>query len=80
MADTYDRVDFEPQHIEERPSWDCRACGQPWPCEIARKELKAELSPTLLSVHMWTRLEVAAEDEPDTSAAALFRRFIGWTG
>jgi hypothetical protein len=21
------------EYLLKRPSWDCRACGKPWPCE-----------------------------------------------
>lgn len=79
MADTYGAEVFEPQHIEERPSWNCRACGEPWPCEIARKELAAELSPTRLRLHLWMRMEIAAADELGPSPKEMFRRFFGWT-
>jgi len=68
------------EHVEERPSWDCRACGKPWPCEIARKELDAELSPRALRTAMWLRLEVAAQDMPDGPASELFERFLRWAG
>jgi hypothetical protein len=26
-------------HQPERPSWDCRACAEPWPCAVAKVEL-----------------------------------------
>ncbi|MET8152649.1 hypothetical protein ACIBSW_30030 [Actinoplanes sp. NPDC049668] len=67
-------------HVEERPGWDCRACGEPWPCEPARKDLAAELSPTSLRIHMWIRLEPAALDLPSGTARELFDRFLRWTG
>lgn len=68
------------EHIEERPSWDCRACGKPWPCDPAREELAATLAPTRLRTQMWTRLEVAAQDLSHDPAAELFERFLHWTG
>ncbi|RZU50566.1 hypothetical protein EV385_2341 [Krasilnikovia cinnamomea] len=67
------------EHIEERPSWSCLACGKPWPCDPARKSLAGELSPTGLRIHMWIRLEVAVGDLPPTAAAELFDRFLRWT-
>jgi hypothetical protein len=67
------------EHVEERPSWACRTCGRPWPCEPAREELAA-LDPVALRIQMWTRLEVAAQDMPTGPASELFERFLRWTG
>ncbi|GAB1642977.1 hypothetical protein [Krasilnikovia sp. MM14-A1259] len=68
------------EHIEERPTWDCRVCGDPWPCNPARERLAAELSPTALRINMWTRMEVAIGDLPPEPAGELFDRFLRWTG
>ncbi|MEV6845404.1 hypothetical protein [Actinoplanes sp. NPDC051411] len=68
------------QHVEERPGWSCRARGRPWPCDSARKDLAAAMSPTALRKQMWTRLEVAAQDMPDGPPSELFVRFLRWTG
>jgi hypothetical protein len=67
-------------HVEERPSWDCRACGRPWPCDRARAELASALSPVALRTAMWMRLEVAASDLPLGPPAELFERFLRWAG
>lgn len=67
------------EHIEARPTWDCRACGEPWPCPDAQTELKAQMSPTSVRIHMWLRLEVAAEDMPTATALDMFDRFLRWT-
>ena len=67
------------EHIEQRPSWDCRACGKPWPCDPVRESLATELSPTALRIHMWLRLEIAAGDMPGTPAGEMFERFLHWT-
>lgn len=66
------------EHIAQRPSWDCRCCGKPWPCDPAREELAAELSPTLLRMHMWVRIEEAAAKIPGARAGELFERFLYW--
>lgn len=66
------------QHIEQRPDWTCRACGEPWPCETARKDLAAELEPAALRIHMWLRLEVFAQDHPHGPAGDMFARFLRW--
>jgi hypothetical protein len=67
-------------HAPERPSWDCLACGQPWPCDPAREELKADLDRVSLAIYMWNQLEVAVRDLPPTPPAEIFERFIKWTG
>src|SRR4051794_13841654 len=41
------------EHSAERPSWDCRACGRPWPCDPAREHLQSEMDGTVLAVYMW---------------------------
>jgi hypothetical protein len=68
------------EHVEERPSWDCGACGKPWPCDPAREELAAALSPVTLRTDMWMRLEVAVQDLPPGPPSELFDRFLRWTG
>ncbi|RZU50118.1 hypothetical protein EV385_1883 [Krasilnikovia cinnamomea] len=68
------------EHIEERPSWRCRSCGEPWPCDQAQANLAATLSPTALRIHMWIRLEIAAQDMPQGLPSEMFERFLRWTG
>jgi hypothetical protein len=82
IEDAADAPQWQPvsgEHVERRPSWDCGACGKPWPCDPAREELTAELSPTRLRIHVWMRLEVAAFDMPEGPVTELFERFIHWT-
>jgi hypothetical protein len=67
------------EHIEARPTWDCQVCEQPWPCEFAREQLGRDMQPTELRMHMWMRLEAAAEDRAGGDAPDLFRRFFAWT-
>ncbi|AGL20944.1 hypothetical protein [Actinoplanes sp. N902-109] len=66
-------------HVPGRPSWDCLACGKPWPCDPAREELAATLSPTALRTDMWMRLEEAALELPPVPVVELFERFLHWT-
>lgn len=68
------------EHLEERPSWDCQACGRPWPCDHAREELATGLSPAALRIEMWNRLEAACLDMPHGPASEMFERFLHWTG
>jgi hypothetical protein len=66
-------------HIPHRPSWDCRSCGRPWPCDAARERLTREHSRMELALLMWDQIEEAARDMPQTPASALFDRFLRWT-
>lgn len=63
-------------HQPERPSWDCLACGQAWPCDPAREELVTALGPVPLAMYAWLTLEQAAGDLPTTPGAELFERFL----
>lgn len=67
------------EHVEERPSWRCRTCGEPWPCGPARERLATALSPIMLRTQMWARLEAAALDMPRGPVSELFERFLRWT-
>ena len=67
------------EHTPARPSWDCRACGRPWPCDAARKRLTGELGRVDLAVLMWDHIEEAARDMPRIPASELFDRFLRWT-
>lgn len=67
------------EHDPARPSWDCRACGRPWPCEPARVSLTRDRNRIDLAVLMWDHLEEAARDMPHTPAPDLFDRFLRWT-
>ncbi|MEU4429002.1 hypothetical protein AB0F81_51060 [Actinoplanes sp. NPDC024001] len=71
--------DERAEHTPDRPSWQCRACGLPWPCDPARERLTAELGRVDLAVLMWDHLEEAARDMPKTPASELFDRFLRWT-
>ncbi|MFI5490961.1 hypothetical protein [Actinoplanes sp. NPDC051859] len=67
------------EHIAARPSWDCRWCGKPWPCDPARECLIVELDRVQLAIYMWMHLEEALADLPPGPPAELFERFIRWT-
>ena len=32
------------EHVAKRPSWDCRLCAKPWPCDPAREALAIEMT------------------------------------
>jgi hypothetical protein len=67
------------EHAAERPSWNCRQCGDPWPCGPARGALLAEMDCVSLAIFMWLSLEEAVHDMPSWSPPDLYARFIEWT-
>jgi hypothetical protein len=69
----------EAEHLPFQPSWDCRVCGQPWPCEPAQIVLVRTHGQVELAVLMWDHLEEAARDMPHAPASDLFDRFLRWT-
>ncbi|TDO40675.1 hypothetical protein C8E87_4394 [Paractinoplanes brasiliensis] len=67
------------EHHPGRPSWDCLACGKPWPCDPAREALALELGRTPLAMYLCAHLHEAARDMPTTSPGELYERFLAWT-
>lgn len=67
------------EHLAERPTWDCRACERPWPCDPAREALAAELGRTELTLYLSGHLDEAARELPGAPAAELYDRFLGWS-
>lgn len=66
-------------HQPNRPSWLCRSCGKPWPCDPAPERLTVVFHPVVLSILQVQRLYEAAHDIPAASPAELFQRFVAWT-
>jgi hypothetical protein len=71
------------EHIATRPTWDCRACDEPWPCPTAKAELLDEFTnyPSVLTIFMAAQMHVAQDDFVATSGAPpadLFERFMMW--
>lgn len=66
-------------HTPDRPSWRCRNCADPWPCDRARNDLTAKMDRVALATHMWAQLDDYARDLPNGSPTELFDRFIHWT-
>lgn len=67
------------EHTADRPSWDCRACDKPWPCDPAREALATEMDRVALAIFMWLNFEEAADHLTNSPAGELFERFIAWT-
>jgi hypothetical protein len=71
------------EHVGQRPNWDCRVCAQPWPCAIAKVELRAEFRnfPSVLNIYMTAQMYDAASDFMAHGAglpADLYERFLSW--
>ncbi|GIE33133.1 hypothetical protein Ait01nite_061780 [Actinoplanes italicus] len=67
------------EHVCERPSWQCRACGEPWPCPPARTSLAGGADRVMLTMYMWGHLDRAMTELPPGPPAELFDRFLRWT-
>lgn len=70
-------------HSGERPTWDCDACTQPWPCANAKVHLLREFHgyPSVLAVYMSAQMCEAAIDLTAHGAeppADLYERFLSW--
>lgn len=76
---------YDVEHTPLRPSWECRACGQTWPCGPARESLTAEAAAdglggrSSLAMLMWGYLEDYALDVGPGPLGEAFDRFIAWT-
>ncbi|GAA2875136.1 hypothetical protein Acy02nite_36290 [Actinoplanes cyaneus] len=73
------------EHVGERPAWDCRVCGLPWPCATAKVELAEQYQkfPHGLAVYLGSCLIEAIDDCAAGSGgppADLYDRFLGWAG
>jgi hypothetical protein len=75
-----------PAHTPLRPTWLCRGCADPWPCEGARADLLAEHADDLvfLAVFMASALGEAVRDLAELGPTAaptpaeLWDRFLAW--
>lgn len=67
------------RHEPTTPAWECRDCGQSWPCPSRRQLLLREYGPqpASLSVYLAACLAAATADLP-TPPADLQERFLGW--
>jgi hypothetical protein len=70
-------------HEAERPTWDCRVCGQTWPCATAKVDLVEEFERgrTMLILFMGSCMVEAIDDLKSSNGppADLYDRFLGWT-
>ena len=65
-------------HLPDRPTWLCRVCGDPYPCETRRTQLLAEFSGASMQLSIFMALDLAdaTADLTYTPAAELRRRFL----
>jgi hypothetical protein len=72
-------------HQPDRPTWDCLACGEPWPCAPGKVELAEQGVVHRRSLRLY--LESCAIDMIDDRAAghhtrgcddAVYDRILGW--
>lgn len=69
------------QHEADRSTWDCKACGTPWPsCEESRAQLVDEHGwGTHLTLWMSIDMIDAARANPKIPPHVLYQRFVAWT-
>jgi hypothetical protein len=72
-------------HQPNRPTWDCLACGEPWPCAPGKVELAEQGAVHRRSLRLY--LESCAIDMIDDRADghrarprdnAIYDRILGW--
>jgi hypothetical protein len=71
------------EHLGARPTWDCAACGHPWPCTHAKEELLTEFHrhPSSLTIYMSSYMCEAMNDLTGHGEAPppdLYERFLSW--
>ncbi|MFY1650415.1 hypothetical protein ACN27J_05920 [Solwaraspora sp. WMMB762] len=66
------------EHVAARPSWRCRVCRAPWPCQPAKAQLVAAYDRIGLCLYVAERSAAAALDLPGLTPAAAYARFLGW--
>lgn len=69
-------------HMPERPSWKCAACGQPWPCRDAKAHFSKQYANDRvgLSFYMGMVWQFADQEIGATlSPEDLYDRFVTWT-
>ncbi|MEW2445415.1 hypothetical protein [Micromonospora marina] len=68
-------------HQPHRPTWECRACYEPWPCAAGQVQL-AEAYRNDRSgprFYMGELYAAAVEDLPAFPPRLLYTQFVAWT-
>jgi hypothetical protein len=71
------------EHVAARPTWDCRNCGNPWPCATAKTDLLHEFRyfPSVLAIYMTAQMCEALDDltfSAGSPPSDLYERFMSW--
>jgi hypothetical protein len=78
---TSPRLATRVEHAADRSSWDCRACGEPWPCAPAKvllnEEFRGDLS-TLILFLVSTFYEATDSYADREAPPDLYGRFVIW--
>jgi hypothetical protein len=78
--DSYRPREIDLTHQPARPTWDCSACGQEWPCDRAREELVQQTGGgTPLAIAAWGYLDDWVRDRGEGPFLEAFERFLHWT-
>jgi hypothetical protein len=83
MGDNLTTTVQQTEHLHGRPTWDCRACGEPWPCANAKTGLAMEFQrfPSVLAIYMAAQMHDALLDLTAHGAPPppdLYERFLAW--
>ncbi|MBB4747153.1 hypothetical protein [Actinoplanes lobatus] len=69
------------EHIADRSSWDCRVCGQPWPCAPGKVALIEEFReyPSVLLLYLVATFYEARDSYMNVAEPPdLYGRFVMW--
>ncbi|MEQ4301199.1 flavin reductase [Plantactinospora sp. B6F1] len=68
------------RHVPAHPSYRCRACGAPWPCQQARLALVTAFRGDRvgLMVYLGAQLARALRERPDVHPALLAGQILYW--
>lgn len=66
-------------HLPDRATYDCHACGKPWPCDPAREHLMTHMPDRIdRAIRLWDELENAIYTLPPEPLDVLLDRFLRW--
>ena len=77
----YPQLELPPlDHAPSLPSWDCQACGEPYVCGEARKELLDHYGgrTNVLGRVLAAMMDQAVRDQPKIKVSQLYDRFLAW--
>ncbi|WP_229399354.1 hypothetical protein [Micromonospora okii] len=73
------------RHTAARPTWRCRVCAAPWPCQPAKLGLRTEYAGNrvALIIYLCVLMDDAISDRLRTHPAEVvpadyYARFVGW--